>query len=349
MWESLMSVKLERFGDRSEAGRLLAARLTGMNLAHPIVFALPRGGVPVGLEIGRALNPPLDLLMVRKIGVPGDPELALGAVVDGENSQIVINEDIRRATGASTSYVERARERELAEIARRRTLYLDGRPGLDPARCTAIVVDDGLATGASAKAALAAVKRRGAARVVLAVPVAPVSVLAEMQDYADEIVCLIPAKRFFGVGSFYRDFHQLTDEETIGLLRQAWAERTDAVSSAPVGQSTRAVEIPPLGLQGDLCVPPAPRGIVLFAHGSGSSRLSPRNASVARALNDRGFATLLMDLLTESEARDRRNVFDIPLLAERLLEASLWIESEPDVADLKLGLFGAISAAPAPH
>src|SRR5208337_2918738 len=132
--------------------------------------------------------------------------------------------------------------------------------GLYPTGRSAIVVDDGLATGASAKAALAAVKRRGAARVVLAVPVAPVSVLAEMQGYADEIVCLIPAKRFFGVGFFYRDFHQLTDEETIGLLRQAWAERTDAVSSAPVGPSTRAVEIPPLGLQGDLCVPPAPRG-----------------------------------------------------------------------------------------
>src|SRR5271166_1167150 len=107
-----MSVKLERFDDRSEAGRLLAARLTGMNLANPIVFALPRGGVSVGLEIARKLNAPLDLLMVRKIGVPGDPELALGAVVDGENPQVVINEDIRRATGASTSYVERARERE---------------------------------------------------------------------------------------------------------------------------------------------------------------------------------------------------------------------------------------------
>src|SRR5208337_2808160 len=132
MWERLMSVKLERFDDRSEAGRLLAARLTSMNLANPIVFALPRGGVPVGLEIARTLNAPLDLLMVRKIGVPGDPELALGAVVDGENPQVVINEDIRRATGASTSYVERARDRELAEIARRRTLYLDGRPGLDP-------------------------------------------------------------------------------------------------------------------------------------------------------------------------------------------------------------------------
>lgn len=340
-----MGVKLERFGDRSEAGRLLAARLTGRNFANPIVFALPRGGVPVGLEIARTLNAPLDLLMVRKIGVPGNPELALGAVVDGENPQLVINEDIRRATGASTSYVERAREHELAEIARRRTLYLEGRPPIDPTRCTAIVVDDGLATGASAKAALAAVKRRGAARVVLAIPVAPVSVLAEMQGYADEIVCLIPAKQFFGVGFFYRDFHQLTDEETIGLLRQAWAERADAVSSAQVGLSARAVEIPPLGLKGDLCVPPVPRGIVLFAHGSGSSRLSPRNATVAQALNDRGFATLLMDLLTEFEARDRRNVFDIPLLAERLLEASLWIESEPDVADLKLGLFGASTGA----
>ncbi len=160
-------------------------------------------------------------------------------------------------------------------------------------------MDDRLATGATAKAALTAIRQRGAVRVILAVPVAPKSALAEMQDHADEIVCLIPAKQFWRVGFFYRDFHP------------------------PYGLSIRAVEIPPLGLNGDLRVPTAPRGIVLFAHGGGSSRLSPRNIAAAEALNERGFATLLMDLLTDAEARDRRNVFDIPLLAERLLEAAL--------------------------
>ena len=266
-----MSVKLERFDDRSKAGRLLAARLTGMNLANPIVFALPRGGVPVGLEIARTLNAPLDLLMVRKIGVPGDPELALGAVVDGENPQIVINEDIRRATGASTSYVERARERELAEIARRRALYLEGRPALDPTGCTAIVVDDGLATGAIGQggAGRRQASWRGARTFWRCLSRQYLS-LAEMQGYADEIVCLIPAKRFFGVGFFYRDFHQLTDEETIGLLRQAWAERPDAVSSA-TGRPSRA-------RRGNSAARPA-RGPVRSASATRASCCSPTAAA----------------------------------------------------------------------
>ena len=141
------------------------------------------------------------------------------------------------------------------------------------------------------------------------------------------------------------DFHQLTNEETIGLLRQTWAERSSKVAAVPAAPSQRPIEVPPLGLKGDLCVPPVPRGLILFAHGSGSSRLSPHNVAVAQALNGRGFATLLLDLLTETEARDRRNVFDIALLADRLLEAVLWINGEPDVADLRLGLFGASTGA----
>jgi putative phosphoribosyl transferase len=222
-----------RFIDRFDAGRLLAARLSAMNLTRPVVYALPRGGVPVGLEIARALNAPLDLVLVRKIGAPGAPELALGAVVDGENPQTVINEDVRRASGADAAFLARARCRELAEIERRRTLYLEGRSRIDPAGCTAIVVDDGLATGATAKAALAAIRRQGAARTILAVPVAPEEALAEMGGHADEIVCLLPAARFRGVGAFYADFHQLTDEETIGLLRQAWVERPADRTRAP--------------------------------------------------------------------------------------------------------------------
>ncbi len=324
---------------------MLAARLLAMNLPRPVVYALPRGGVPVGLEIARALNAPLDLILVRKIGAPGAPEVALGAVVDGQEAQTVINEDVRRDSGANAAFVARARRRELAEIERRRTLYLQGRPRVDPAGCTAIVVDDGLATGATAKAALGAIKRQGATRTILAVPVAPEEALAEMRDYADEIVCLRQVVRFHGVGAFYDDFHQLTDEETIGLLRQAGTERPAEGTVATPPFARRAIKVPPLGLQGDLCVPSSPRGLVLFAHGSGSSRLSPRNVAVAQALNDRGFATLLLDLLTEAEARDRRNVFDIPLLAERLLEAALWINGEPDLADLRLGLFGASTGA----
>ena len=222
-----------KFLDRADAGRQLAARLVTMQFDRPVVYALPRGGVPVGLEIARALHAPLDLVLVRKIGAPGAPEVALGAVVEGEHPQTVINEEVQRASGADAAYLERAHRRELAEIERRRALYLEGRPRIDPAGCTAIVVDDGLATGATAKAALAAIKRQGAATVILAVPVAPEETLADMRRHADLVVCLHPARRFHGVGAFYADFHQLTDEETIGLLRQAWAENGEAAPGPP--------------------------------------------------------------------------------------------------------------------
>ncbi|PNG27763.1 erythromycin esterase family protein [Methylocella silvestris] len=330
-----------KFRDRADAGRQLAAKLVTMQLDRPAVYALPRGGVPVALEIARALRCPLDLILVRKIGAPGAPELALGAVVEGESPQTVINEDVRRASGADDAYLERARQRELAELERRRVRYLDDRARLEPTGRTAIIVDDGLATGATAKAALIAIKRQGAAKIVLAIPAAPEETLAEMRQHADLVLCLHPARHFQGVGAFYDDFHQLTDEETIGLLRQRWAETGEAES----GSARRQIAVPPLGLVGDFYVPPDPRGVILFAHGSGSSRLSPHNAAVANTLNAQGFATLLLDLLTEKEAKDRRNVFDIPLLAERLLEAAIWIRAEPDIADLPLGLFGASTGA----
>lgn len=330
-----------KFLDRTDAGRQLAAGVAALMPDRPLVYALPRGGVPVALEIARLLNAPLDLVLVRKIGAPGAPEVAVGAIVEGESPQTVINEDVRRASGADDAYLQRARQRELAELERRRALYLGSRGRLKPAGHTAILVDDGLATGATAKAALIAIKRQGAAKTILAIPVAPEKTLAEMRKHADIVVCLHPARDFRGVGEFYSDFHQLTDEETIGLLRQGWGEEGGKMHD----HSRRQINVPPLALVGDLCVPADPRGVILFAHGSGSSRLSPRNIDVADRLNAEGFATLLVDLLTVDEASDRRNVFDIPLLAERLLEAVIWIGAEPDIADLPLGLFGASTGA----
>jgi predicted phosphoribosyltransferase len=208
-----------RFADRTDAGRQLAAKLVSMALDRPVVYALPRGGVPVALEIARALRAPLDLVLVRKIGAPGEPELALGAVVEGDPPETVINDDVRRAYGADDAYIEHARQRLLAELERRRALYLGSRPRLAPAGCTAIIVDDGLATGATARAALSAVKRQGAAKTVLAIPVAQQQALNDMREHADSVVCLQAVRRFAGVGAFYADFHQLTDDETVGLLR----------------------------------------------------------------------------------------------------------------------------------
>jgi putative phosphoribosyl transferase len=207
-----------RFTGRTEAGRLLAARIVALRLRNPVVYALPRGGVPVAAEVADALHAPLDLVLVRKIGAPGQPELALGAVVDGDAPETVLNPEIMEVTGATDAFIEAARQRELGEIERRRLRYLAGHPRIDPAGREAVVVDDGIATGATARAALHALRRRGAARLVLATPVAPAETLKALRDEADEIVCLFQPAPFFGIGAFYRDFHQLADDEVIGLL-----------------------------------------------------------------------------------------------------------------------------------
>lgn len=332
------------FVDRADAGRKLAVRLKALHLSEPVVYALPRGGVPLAVEIAKVLNAPIDLVLVRKIGAPGQPELALGAVVDGDDAQTVVNEDIAAITGGDKAYFEKIRRGELEEIERRRALYLEGRRRVSPAGRTAIVVDDGLATGATAKAALRTLKRQGAAKVVLAVPVAPANTLEEMRANADEVVCLETPHPFFGVGAFYGNFSQLTDNEISRLLRQVW-DGEASIASRAIEQ--REVRLPPLALPGELRIPPDACGIVVFAHGSGSSRLSPRNRAVAVALNAKGFATLLFDLLDRGEADDRRNVFDIPLLAERLRRAVMWIGEQPDLAGLPLGLFGASTGAAA--
>lgn len=208
------------FADRAEAGRELARRLAVKAPGDVVVYALPRGGVPVALEVARALKAPLDLLLVRKIGAPGQPELALAALVDGEPPQMVVNEDIRRATHADEAFLEQARLRETAELRRRRRLYLGDRPHPDPRGRTAIIVDDGLATGATARAAILGLRGLGVARVILAVPIAPPDTAAAMRDAVDELICLAQPEIFPGVGAFYRDFHQLSDAEVLDMLDQ---------------------------------------------------------------------------------------------------------------------------------
>ncbi len=211
------------FDDRSDAGRQLASKLAALGLARPVVYALPRGGVPVAVPVAAALHAPLDLMMVRKISAPGAPELALGAVVEGIPPETVINESVRRGYGVDEGYLARTRAFELSELERRRGLYLGDRGRVDPSGCSAILVDDGLATGATMKAALIATRRRGAARVVVAVPVAPEEALPEFAALADQVICLHPSRFFRGVGGVYRDFHQLSDAETVDLLRRAWS------------------------------------------------------------------------------------------------------------------------------
>lgn len=209
------------FTDRAEAGRWLAEKLAARPLGDAIVYALPRGGTPVAFEIAQALNAPLDLALVRKIGAPGQPELAVAAVVDGDDPKMVVNEDVMRVTGATPKYLACEKARELIEIERRRRLYFGKRVRPDPRGKTAIVVDDGLATGATARAAIQGLRAQGATRVILAVPVAPRDTAAAIREEVDELVCLSEPAQFWGVGRFYADFHQLDDQEVLDLLARA--------------------------------------------------------------------------------------------------------------------------------
>jgi len=225
------------FADRTEAGRALAERLRHLKDKAPVVLALVRGGLPVGFEIAQALGAPLDVVLVRKIGVPGNPELAAGAVVDGPNPEIVINTEIVAELGIPEAYIKSEADRELAEIERRRKVYLGGRPRAPIAGSTAIVVDDGIATGATTRAALHAIRRQNPARLVLAVPVAPADTIAALRVDADEIVCLSAPVTFGAIGFFYANFRQVSDEEVIELLHRSQSPASG--ETAATGASAR--------------------------------------------------------------------------------------------------------------
>lgn len=208
------------FNDRTDAGERLAQALAGYRERKPAVLALPRGGVVVALPVARVLEAPLDLVLVRKIGVPFQPELAMGAVVDGSTPLIVRNEDVIRVAGVSEAEFDVACRAEVAEIERRRQRYLGDRPRVDLTGCTAIVVDDGIATGATARAALRALRAQGPASIVLAVPVAPSDTLAVLRREADDVVCLEHHIDFGAIGVFYADFRQVTDDAVIAALAE---------------------------------------------------------------------------------------------------------------------------------
>ena len=214
------------FRSRAEAGRLLAARLKHHREHKPVVIALPRGGVPVAAEIARALDAPLDLMIVRKIGVPWQPELAAGAIADGTPPKVILNEDVIREADVDEDLLMREAAAQETEIERRRKIYLKGRKPVDLAGRTAIIVDDGIATGATLRAALVALRRRSPMQLVLAVPVAPAETLAKLRPLLDETICLSTPDPFLSIGTHYLDFHQVSDDEVLAALA---AGRTEAV------------------------------------------------------------------------------------------------------------------------
>jgi putative phosphoribosyl transferase len=227
-----MSWRSLTFENRRDAGLQLGRELARFASEDPLILALPRGGVPVAFEVAKALDAPLDLLIVRKIGAPGHEEFGIGAVVDGANPQLVLNEDIVRQLAVSPEYIRAELHRQLDEIERRRKAYCGERPPPQIAGRTVIVVDDGIATGGTMKAALRGTRKNAPARLILAVPVAPPATIQELSGECDEAVCLATPEPFGAVGAFYRDFRQTSDDEVIALLDQARGFGASAAQTA---------------------------------------------------------------------------------------------------------------------
>ncbi|SEF10423.1 Predicted phosphoribosyltransferase [Streptomyces sp. 2112.3] len=349
------------FTDRADAGHRLAESLGHLRGDEPVVLGLPRGGVPVAFEVARALGAPLDVIVVRKLGVPYQRELGFGAI--GEGGVRVISDDIVRRGRLAQADLASVEHAEAAELTRQAERFRAGRRRLDLTGRTAIVVDDGIATGATAAAACEVVRAQGAARVVLAVPVAPPDAAERLRGSTDEFVCLSTPFAFSAVGEWYQDFSQTPDDEVVSLLAQAStaqastagasgartaaqtavAEETDAAKETDVAEEV-AIDAAGVRLTGDLTVPAGALAVVMFAHGSGSSRHSPRNRLVAAALNEAGLGTLLFDLLTPAEEAHRSNVFDTETLAERLADATGWLRGR---FTGPIGYFGASTGAAA--
>ncbi len=325
------------FHNRKQTGLLLAERLQSIPMRDPLILALPRGGVPVAFELAHALGAPLEVLVVRKIGAPDHEEYGIGAVT--EDQHYWIDPQAKQYFGAQALEIDRIVAREKKEVERRIQLYRQKRSLPNLRGRSLLVVDDGLATGVTARVACAHLRQQKAAEVILAVPVCSPGTAAVVRAEVDQLICLHEPENFSSVGQFYREFEQVPDHVVIELLEKARGEQKSSVT-------TKEIEIRQgvLSLGGTLAVPPAPKGIVIFAHGSGSSRFSPRNRAVAEGLQRRGLATLLFDLLTPAESESQKNVFDVPLLAERLILATNWIWRQEKL-DLPVGYFGASTGA----
>lgn len=334
---------MELLKDRHEAGRLLAEIISEKLQGERdiCVLALPRGGVPVGWEVAHTLNCPLDVLFVKKIGAPGQPELAIGAVSEG--GKVIWQQETVDWLKISADQLKELASNKQNELKAQVNKWRKDRTVTDVKDKTVVVVDDGLATGATMIAALRVLRKKSPRKIMVAVPVSSENAKRLVTEFCDEMVILETPQPFFAVGQWYVDFTQVTDEEVRNLLEMDPKRRPDT----NLGDHEVLIPCDDLLLEGELIVPDKAKGLIIFAHGSGSSHSSPRNQKVAKAFNQLGFATLLFDLLTPDEAKDRPNAFNIPLLMERLKTATRWAMEKEDLSSLPVGYFGSDTGAAA--
>lgn len=324
------------FQNRRNAGQLLGQRLHNYKKENCIILALPRGGVPVAAEIATVLSASLDVLVVRKIGAPFQSELAVGAIC--EEAEPIWNSALLYQMGLEPDDLAGTVNLEREKVIRQIKLFRESRGFPSVAKKTVVLVDDGLATGATMFAAVKYLKKKGAAKIVVAVPVAAKSSSLQLRNKVDEVVVLEEREDLGSVGQWYEDFSQVADDEVVTLLKQSVDSSKKVI---------REIEIPidTVKLRGDLTTFSSMKALIIFVHGSGSSRKSPRNQQVASYLNQRGFGTFLFDLLTDQEAQDRKNVFNIDFLSRRLVLATTWLRRQSDLNTLRFGFFGASTGA----
>lgn len=331
------------FANRNDAGRLLARALSGYCGDDALLLGLPRGGVATAAAVAEQLEHSFDVFMVKKLASPLSPEFAIGALAEEGTTYIDHRQMLRMGIDEEelSDIIEAARR----EVRRRAVLYRAGRPLPSVKDRTVILVDDGIATGATMRAAVLAMRKYGAQRVIVATPVCSVEARQMLRSLADAIVSIETPWDMISVGSHYEEFGQLDDAEVIRLLGRSRSAGTRLIGS--VTESIMIRDGLDLPLPADLSVPHGAMSLVVFVHGSGSGRRSPRNTFVAEAFRRAGFATLLFDLMTEGESEYYAHAFDIDFLARRLEAVLEWVTTRADIRDLPLSLYGSSTGAAA--
>jgi putative phosphoribosyl transferase len=339
------SASVAAYRDRHHAGVVLARELSGYAGHNPVVVAIPHGGVPVAAAVALALRAELDVMVVHKLGVPGHPHIAAGALASSGAANI--NHRAIGSLGISPIALERALDKERLVLEQHERELRGGRPAKSVEGRTVIVVDDGIATGTTLHTAISALRARGARQVVVAVPVAAEPALEVLRREAEEVICPSVAPPFFAIAQSYEDFSPVSAAFAGRLLEEHEKLRHAKAATSLVGHDI-PIQVGEVRIAGTLTVPERARGIVVFLHGSGSDRFSPRNAFVARALERAGFGTLLVDLLTAEEQAERHELCnDISFLGRRAVAIVDWLELHPQLSKLPLALFGSSSGAAA--